>query len=225
MDEAQLVKEQSTTQPLDQNQSDQNAAQNGSIGAPPFVDLSQYHEPNYNPGGSRAKMLLWWLVQAIVFPMSHHGAHGLRRQVLRLFGAKIGPEVRIRPTARFTYPWNVEIGEHSWVGDDVVFYSLAPIKIGRHCVISQKSYLCTASHDISDPQFGLTFDEVIIENGAWVSSDCFIGPSVKIGANAIIGARSSVFQTMPAAHICLGTPCKPVKPRPMTPSPSNEIPR
>lgn len=185
------------------------------FGAPPFVDLSCYHQPGYEAGGSRVKMLVWWLVQAVAFPLTPHTAHGIRCWLLRLFGAHIGQQVMIRPTARFTYPWNVEIGDCSWVGDDAVLYSLAPIKLGRHCVISQKSYLCTGSHDISDRRFGLMTGEIVIENGVWVAADCFVGPNVRIGANAVIGARSTVLQSMPIGQICLGTPCKPIKPRPM----------
>ncbi|MGB3570413.1 MAG: WcaF family extracellular polysaccharide biosynthesis acetyltransferase [Phormidesmis sp.] len=187
----------------------------GDYGELPFVDLQQYHEPGYDAGGSRLAMLIWWLVQAICFPLSPHFAHGFRRSLLRLFGAQIGAGVRIRPTARFTYPWNVEIGDYSWVGDDAVFYSLAPIKVGQHCVISQKSYLCTDSHDIADPRFGLITGEIIVENGAWIAADCFVAPSVRIGANAVIAARSGVMRSMPSGQVCSGTPCKPKRPRPM----------
>ena len=187
------------------------------VASDPFVDLRTYHEPGYDAGGGRLKMLIWWLVQGVCFPLTPHFAHGVRRWLLRQFGATIDPGVRIRPTARFTYPWNVEIGEFSWVGDDVVFYSLAPIRVGKHCVISQKSYLCTGSHDIHDPRFALTTGEVVIENGAWVATDCFVGQGVRIGANAVIGARSSVFQSMPAGQVCVGTPCKAIKARELEP--------
>lgn len=197
----------STTEPSTTEPSTQG------IGAVPFVDLSKYHQPGYEAGGSRVKMLLWWLVQAIAFPLTLHTAHGIRCWLLRRFGACIGQNVVIRPTARITYPWNVEIGDYSWIGDDVVLYSLAPIRIGQHCVISQKSYLCTGSHTISDPSFPLQTGEVTVENGVWVATDCFIGPNVTVGSNAVIGARSSVFQSMPAEQICMGSPCKPVKPR------------
>ena len=159
-------------------------------------------------------MMVWWLVQAIAFPLSLHTSHRWRCWLLRLFGAKIGQQVMIRPTARITYPWNIEIGDHSWVGDDVVLYSLVPIRLGRHCVISQKSYLCTGSHNISDPRFGLVTGEIVVENGAWIATDCFIGPDVRIGANAVIGARSTVLGAMPPEQVCFGTPCKPIKPRP-----------
>ncbi len=195
----------------------------GNYGAPPAVDLSQYHQPGYAAGGSKVKMMVWWLVQALAFPLTLHASHGVRRWLLRLFGAKIGQQVAIRPTVRVTYPWNIEIGDHSWIGDDVVLYSLVPIKIGQHCVISQKSYLCTGSHDISDPRFGLMTGEIVIENGAWVATDCFVGPDVRIGANAIIGARSTVLHAMPSDQICFGTPCIPVKPRPMPAAPIDKL--
>ena len=172
----------------------------------PFVDLRNYDQSNFDRGRSSWFILLWWLVQAIAFPISPHNFNGFRRFVLRLFGAKIGQGVLIRPTARFTYPWKVEIGDYSWIGDDVVLYSLEPIHIGCHCVISQKSYLCTGSHDIQDAAFALKTAGISIGNGVWIAADCFIAPGVKIGANAVIGTRSSVFSNIPAQQVCWGTP-------------------
>ena len=184
-----------------------------ALGAPSLVDLRRYHQPGFEIGRPKWYVLLWWLVQAVVFPLTLHTAHGLRCALLRLFGANIGTNVVIRPSARFTYPWKVEIGDHSWVGEEVTFYSLAPIRLGHHCVVSQKTYLCTGSHDISDPSFALVTAPIVIENGAWVATDCFVGPGVTIGANAVIGARSSVFKDMPAQQVCMGSPCRPHRPR------------
>jgi putative colanic acid biosynthesis acetyltransferase WcaF len=141
--------------------------------------------------------------------LSPHTFNRFRQWLLRLFGAKIGTGVVIRPTARFTYPWKVEIGDYSWIGDDVVLYSLEPIRIGCHCVISQKSYLCTGSHDIQDPAFTLITSPITIGNGVWIATDCFIAPGVQIGANAVVGARSSVFSNIPAQQVCWGTPARP----------------
>jgi putative colanic acid biosynthesis acetyltransferase WcaF len=80
-------------------------------------------------------------------------------------------------------------------------------------VISQKSYLCTGSHDIYDPTFCLKTAPIYIGNGAWIASDCFVAAGVKIGANAVVAARSSVFNDLPPAHVCKGTPCRPAHPR------------
>lgn len=173
-----------------------------------LIDLRKYNQSGFERGRAGWFILLWWLVQAIAFPLSLHNFNGWRRALLRLFGAKIGRGVIIRPTARFTYPWKVEIGDYSWIGDDVVFYSLDKITIGSHCVISQKSYLCTGSHDIQDEAFSLITAPIIIGNGVWVATDCFIACGVNIGANAVIGARSSVFKDIPPQQVAWGNPCQ-----------------
>lgn len=185
----------------------------GGVGPPALIDLGRYDQSWYDVGRPKWVVLLWWFVQALVFPLTLHTQNGLRRAVLCLFGAKIGKAVIIRPSARFYYPWKVTIGDHSWIGNNVELYSLDTIQIGNHCVISQKSYLCTGSHDPTDPAFGLMTAPITVENGAWVATDCFVGPGVTVGANAVVGARSSVFSDLPAQHICLGTPCRPCKAR------------
>ncbi|MEB3294775.1 MAG: hormogonium polysaccharide biosynthesis acetyltransferase HpsU [Synechococcales bacterium] len=180
---------------------------------PAAIDLRRYDQTWFDRGRPGWLILLWWLVQAIAFPLSLHHAHGFRCRLLRLFGAKIGKGVIVRPTARVTYPWKIEIGDYSWIGDDVVLYSLDRIVIGNHCVISQKAYLCTGSHDVTDPTFQLQTQAIAIGNGVWVAADCFIAPGVTIGANAVVGARSSVFSDLPAHQVCFGSPCKPKYPR------------
>ncbi|MGD1904212.1 MAG: hormogonium polysaccharide biosynthesis acetyltransferase HpsU [Geitlerinemataceae cyanobacterium] len=189
------------------------SADRAPLDARSWTDLSRYDQSDYDRGRPGWYVLLWWLVQAVVFPLSLHNTSGLRCAVLRAFGAKIGRNVLIRPTARFTYPWKVTIGAESWIGDDVVFYSLDRIEIGAHCVISQKSYLCTGSHDLTDPTFSLQVAPIVVGNGAWVATDCFVAPGVTIGANTVVGARSSVFRDLPAGKICIGNPCKPRRDR------------
>ena len=177
--------------------------------AAPLVNLQTYDQSSFDRGRPGWIILLWWFLQGIIFPLTLHSAHAPRVALLRLFGAKVGRRVMIRPTARFTYPWKISIGDDSWIGDDVVLYSLDRIEIGSHCVISQRSYLCTGSHDIRDPSFGLKTAPIVIENGAWLAIDCWVAPGVQVGANAVIGARSSVFRDMPAQFVCWGTPCRP----------------
>jgi putative colanic acid biosynthesis acetyltransferase WcaF len=187
--------------------------ESSGIGEPAWVDLSQYDQSWYSAGRPKWLIMLWWLIQAIVFPLTFHAHHAPRRALLKLFGARIGKGVVIRPTARFHYPWKVEIGDFSWIGSNVEFYSLESIRVGNHCVISQNTYLCTGSHNPSDPTFGLSVAPITLENGTWVAANCFIGPGVTIGANTVVGASSGVFRDLPPQCICLGNPCKPHKNR------------
>jgi len=175
----------------------------------PLVNLRNYRIPHDERDRSRGIVILWWFVQAIAFPLSLHNFNNFRCFLLRLFGAQVGTGVIIRPSARFTYPWKVKIGDYSWVGDDVVFYSIDQISVGTHCVVSQKTYLCTGSHNINDPSFTLIKAPIKIGNGTWIATDCFLAPGVSIGSNSVVGARSTVMKSIPALKVAWGTPCLP----------------
>lgn len=119
----------------------------------------------------------------------------------------------IGPTVHVTHPWNVTIGDHSQIGDYAWLYAIGPIRIERHAMVSQKAFLCTGGHDYTQPSMPLATGPIEIGSGAWVCADVFIGPGVAIGAGAVIGARSAVFRDMPSMMVCMGVPCRPVKPR------------
>lgn len=156
---------------------------------------------------------LWWLVEAFLFRPSPQFMYGWRRFLLRLFGADIGRHVILRPTVRTQFPWKVRIGDHSWIGDDVVLYSLGPITIGRHVVVSQKSYLCTGSHDYQQPSFPIYAQPIVIEDECWLATDVYVAPGTTIGRGTVVGARSSVFRSLPPGKVCVGSPALPVKDR------------
>lgn len=87
------------------------------------------------------------------------------------------------------------------------------IAIGNDVVISQKSYICAAVHDYTEPTFDIIAKKVIIQDQVWIATDVFVAPGVTISHGALIGARSSVFNDMPSGMICTGTPARPVRPR------------
>jgi putative colanic acid biosynthesis acetyltransferase WcaF len=186
-----------------------------SMNNPPYQDLSSFRLPPGFRGRSAWQVQLWWLVQATLFRGSPQFAYGFRRALLRMFGARIGKGVIIRPTATVTYPWKVSIGDHAWVGDDAVLYSLGQISIGAHAVVSQRSYLCGGDHDYALVDFPIRGRDVCIGEQAWVAADVFVAPGVTVGAGAVVGSRSSVFKDLPPGMVCMGNPCRPVKPRHM----------
>lgn len=188
--------------------SSQTTSDEPILDAQPWIDLSNYDQSDFDRGRPKWFIFLWWLVEGFIFPLTPHNFNGIRCSLLRLFGAKIGKKVVIRSSVRVLYPWKLEISDYAWIGDNVFLYSLDYIKIGSHTIISQKSYLCTGSHDINHPHFSLITAPIEIGNGVWVATDCFIAPGVKIGANTIIGARSTVFKNLPAEQVAWGTPCQ-----------------
>jgi putative colanic acid biosynthesis acetyltransferase WcaF len=180
---------------------------------PNVQDLDRFRLPENFRGRSSLTVQLWWLVQATLFRGSPQVLYAFRRWLLRLFGAQIGKGVIVRPSASLTYPWKVKIGDHSWIGDDVVIYSYAEISIGKNVVISQKGYLCTGTHDYRSRTFDIHALPIVIEDEAWLAADVFVAPGITVGKGAVVGSRSSVFTNLPEMMVCIGSPARPVHPR------------
>ncbi len=165
--------------------------------------------------GNRLARFLWGIVYAILFRPSPRNFHRWRNALLRLFGAKLHPTARVYPRARCWAPWNLTMGAHSCIGDDVDVYCVAPISIGEHSTVSQYSYLCAPTHDHEDPAHRLVPKPITIGRNCWVAADVFVGPGVTIGDGTVVGARSSVFGDLPEWVVATGTPARPTGPREM----------
>ena len=175
--------------------------------------LNKFKLPKNFRGRSGLVVQLWWFTDFFFFKLSPQIMYGWRRFLLRLFGAKIGKNVIIRPNVTITYPWKVSIGDDSWIGDNVELYSLGEIEIGSNVVISQKSYLCAASHDYDKEDFPIWGKKITIEDECWLATDVYVAPGVTVGRGTVIGARSSVLNDLPAGKVCVGSPAKPIKDR------------
>jgi len=189
------------------------------VSPPRYQDLSQFRLPPGFRGRPGWYVQLWWLVQATLFALSPQCLYGWRRFLVRLFGMRVGKGVLLRPSVTITYPWKVRIGDHAWIGDDVVLYSLGEIDIGANAVVSQRSYLCAAAHDHERVGFDIFARKITVGDEAWVATDVFVAPGVTIGRGAVVGARAGVFRDLPGGTICVGSPARPVRPRlPLTPA-------
>ena len=67
--------------------------------------------------------------------------------VVATFGAKLGEAVDPYPSARIWVPWNLEMGDHSCLSEEVDCCCVNKTRIGTHATVSQYSFLCAASHD------------------------------------------------------------------------------
>jgi len=175
--------------------------------------LNKFKLPKNFRGRSGLIVQLWWMTDFFFFKLSPQLMYGWRRFLLRLFGAKIGKGVIIRPNVTITYPWKVSIGDYSWIGDNVELYSLGEIEIGINVVISQKSYLCAASHDYDKEDFPIWSKKITIDDECWLATDVYVAPGVTIGKGTVVGARSSVFKDLPTGKICIGSPAIVIKDR------------
>jgi putative colanic acid biosynthesis acetyltransferase WcaF len=164
----------------------------------------------------REKVLrqLWVLIYTLAFRPTPRGlAHRWRIFLLRLFGARIGRNCRISPTCFVWAPWNLEMGDYSALGDGVDCYTMDKVRIGSKVAVSQRTFLCTGSHDTSTLLRPLVTRPISIGDHAWIAAEVMICPGVNIGEGAVIGARSFVRRDMPAWYMCAGAECSPLRPR------------
>jgi len=168
-----------------------------------------------SPWTTRQKILraAWMLAGKPAFRLTFHNWYGIRRAILRAFGAKVGRGVRVRPSANIEIPWNVELGDGSVVGDHAILYSLGKITIGARAIVSQYAHLCAGTHDIASRSFKLICKPITIGAEAWIAADSFVGPGVEVGPQSVLGCRSSVFKPMEAGVVYAGSPAKPIRRR------------
>ena len=160
------------------------------------------------------KRLLWgvcWLALARWLPRSL-GCEW-KRFLLRCFGARLARSAVVYSSTRVYAPWNLEMGEHSCLADNVDCYNVDKVIIGDNTTVSQKTYLCTASHDITRSNIPLITAPIVIEDQAWIGADAFIGMGVKVGQGAVVGARASVYKDVEAWTVVGGNPAKFIKKR------------
>ena len=125
----------------------------------------------------------------------------------------MSPTAVVYSSTRIYAPWNLEMGEHSCLADEVDCYNVNKICIGDNTTVSQKSYLCTASHDITKPNIPLITAPIVIKDQAWIGADAFIGMGVTVGQGAVVGARASVYKDVEAWTVVGGNPAKFIKKR------------
>src|SRR5579871_4497276 len=146
-----------------------------------YQQLDRFRVPPGFRGRSKWVVQIWWLVQATLFAWSPQALYGWRRWLLRCFGARIGEGVILRSSVKTPYPWKLTIGDHCHIGENVELYTYGEIEIGSSSVISQRSYLCTGTHDHTVPTFDLLARKITVEPEVWIATDVFIGPGVTVG--------------------------------------------
>lgn len=175
-------------------------------------DLSQYR--NSLSRGNQVRRLLWglcWLLLARWLPRSLGSSW--KRLLLRIFGAMMANSAVVYSSTRIYAPWNLSMGEHSCLADEVDCYNVAPVSVGANSTVSQKTYLCTASHDIGQPNLPLITAPIVIEDQVWIGADAFVGMGVTVRQGAVVGARASVYKDVPAWKVMGGNPAKVLKDR------------
>ncbi len=157
--------------------------------------------------------LVWNFTWLLLYRISPRPLHGWRSLLLRLFGAKMGPNCHFYPGSRIWAPWNLMCEDQVTAGDGAEIYNPAPMHFGSHAIVSQGAYICGATHDFDDPSFPLLAYSMEIGAYAWICARASVGPGVKVGEGAVLGLASVASRDLDPWGVYAGAPAVKVKER------------
>jgi putative colanic acid biosynthesis acetyltransferase WcaF len=177
-----------------------------------IIELNRASRGNYVPSRGFLIELSWFIVEACIINNRLMPVSSIRASILRMFGAKIGKNCRFLHAIRVKSPWNLEVGDNSWIGEDVWIYNQAMIRIGSNVCISQGTFLTAGSHNTAETM-DLRVAPIVIEDGVWITSKCVVQMGVTIHRSALVTPLSVVHKSLEAGGVYGGNPCQFIRKR------------
>lgn len=176
------------------------------------TDLSNFNNDWYNPGGNAIKRLLWYITNIVWFnsgfPISR-----VKVFLLRLYGAKIGSGVVIKPRVNIKYPWKLTVGNNVWIGEHVWIDNLGKVTIGDNVCLSQGAFLLCGNHDYKKATFDLIVGDITLEEGVWIGAKAIVCPGVTCSSHAVLAVGSVATSNLETYKIYQGNPASIVRER------------
>ena len=177
------------------------------------TDLSKYTTGNFSVNAGVLKQVLWYFTNVLFFLNPFNPISSLKVGLLRVFGAKVGKGVNIKPAVNIKYPWKLEIGDFSWIGENAWIDNLDQVTIGKHCCISQGAMLLCGNHNFKTPGFDLMVKPIVLEDGAWVGAHAVVAPGIICRSHSVLAVNSVATKNLNEYSIYQGNPAIKVKDR------------
>ncbi len=171
------------------------------------------YKSNYKVKKSTFTQLVWYVISLVVFESGLFPIYRFKIGVLRLFGARIGSGVVIKPKVYIKYPWHLEIGNDVWIGEGVRIDNLALVKMGSNVCVSQNVFLLTGNHNYRSDGFELMTGKITIEDQVWVGASSIVCPNAVLTKGCVITVGSFISGTTNANRVYRGNPAIDIKPR------------
>jgi putative colanic acid biosynthesis acetyltransferase WcaF len=169
------------------------------------VRLDKFNNYWYKPA-SRLKIALWMLCSICFIQSSLPWPMAFKRSLLRLFGAKLGKGVVIKPTVHIKYPWKLKVANHVWIGEKVWIDNLDEVILENHVCLSQGSMLLCGNHDYKKETFDLMTAPITLKEGVWIGAQATVCPGVKAAKNSILSVGSVATKDLEEGMIYQGVP-------------------
>ena len=183
------------------------------------TDLSKYNNDWYHQSDLTRGFLttLVWFITNSVFINSYLPVPiSIKVRILRAFGAKIGNGTTIKPMVNIKAPWNLEVGDFTWIGEHVWIDNIGKVKIGNNVCLSQGALLLSGNHDYSKDTFDLIIKDITLEDGVWIGSRAVVCTGVTCFSHAVLSVNSVATRNLDAYCIYQGNPAVLVRNRKVT---------
>jgi putative colanic acid biosynthesis acetyltransferase WcaF len=183
------------------------------------TDLEKYNNNWYKHSNFTRSFLLsalWYMVNALFINSYFLIPSSLKKSLLKIFGAKIGKNVTLKPNINIKYPWNLEIGDNVWLGEGLWIDNLGKVKIGDNSCLSQGSMILSGSHDYKKVNFDLIVKDIIIEEGVWIGAKSRVCGGVTCHSHSVLSVNSVATKSLDAYSIYQGNPAHLVRRREIT---------
>jgi len=177
------------------------------------TDLLNYKTPHFKPGKNFIIRGIWYFVNVIFFINPINPFVKSKVILLRIFGAKVGKGLVIKPSVNIKYPWKLSIGNHVWIGEKVWIDNLDQVVIGDNCCISQDALLISGNHNYKKSGFDLIIGPIVLEDGVWIGAKSIVTLSTKCLSHSVLSAGSLLSSDMEAYTIYRGNPAIKIKER------------
>ena len=177
-----------------------------------YQQLKTFNNKWYNPG-SKLLRCTWYIVSFFFFENNFFLFYKIKIIILRLYGAKVGENVIIKPNVKIKYPWFLSIGNNVWIGEKVWIDNLAQIEIGNDVCISQGVFLINGNHDWHKSTFDLVLKPILIKNESWIGAKSIVLSNSIIENGVVLCAGSVLSGKTKKGYIYSGSPAKQIKKR------------
>lgn len=176
------------------------------------INLSKYDNSWYNPA-PKSKQVLWYFISVLFFLNPLNPISGLKIALLRLFGARIGRGVHIKPCVNIKYPWLLEIGNYVWIGENVWIDNLVKVTISDNVCVSQGAMFLSGNHNYKKSSFDLIVGEIVLQEGTWVGAKSIVCPGVTLYTHSVLAVGSVANKNLDAYGVYQGNPAIKVRER------------
>ncbi|MCK5782402.1 MAG: WcaF family extracellular polysaccharide biosynthesis acetyltransferase [Flavobacteriales bacterium] len=177
------------------------------------TSLENYTTDDFRIGKGLTIQFLWYITNVLFLINPLNPISSLKVFLLKIFGAKIGKGVVIKPGVNIKYPWKLTVSNHVWIGENVWIDNLDEVEIGDNTVLSQGAMLLCGNHNFKKSSFDLITKPIALEDGVWIGAKSIVTGGVRCKSHSVLAVNSVTSNNLDGYYIYRGNPAEKITSR------------